>query len=316
VPPALLPELVPPGRPIGPVTPAAGAATGLRAGLPVIAGAADKGAEGLGCGCLDPSSASLSLGTAATAQVTSRRYFEPLAHMPPYPAALAGHYSPEVQVSRGYWLIAWFLREFAGTEREEARRLGTAAETLLDRLLEAAPAGSLGLVTLPHCGARLRDPDARGALVGLGGDHTRAHLYRSLIEGLAFALRDGLERLERAGGVRPERITVSGGASQSPAICQITADVLGRELWTGETFEATGLGAAVLAAAGAGLYPSPADAARAMVRPGRAYRPEPRASERYRQLYLRVHRRLQGRLAPLHRELGRILAGGGPEGEP
>lgn len=311
VPPALLPDLVPPGIPIGPVTRAAGAATGLPEGLPVVAGAADKGAEGLGCGCLDPSTASLSLGTAATVQTTSRRYFEPLAHMPPYPAALPGHYSPEVQVSRGYWLIAWFLREFAGAEREEARRLGVPAETLLDLLLEAAPAGSLGLVTLPHWGARLRDPDARGALIGLGGDHTRAHLYRSLIEGLAFALRDGLERIERAGRVRPERIAVAGGAAQSPAICQITADVLGRELWAGETFEAAGLGAAVLAAAGTGLHASPADAVRAMVRPGRAFRPEPRASDRYRQIYLRVHRRLPGRLAPLHRELRRILDGAG-----
>jgi sugar (pentulose or hexulose) kinase len=305
--PARLPDLVPPGRPIGPVSRAAWAATGIPEGVPVIACASDKGAESLGSGCVRDTMASLSLGTAASVQTISRRYFEPLPFMPAYPAALAGQYSPEVQVFRGYWMITWFLREFAWAEREEARALGVPAEAVLDRFLREVPPGSLGLMTLPHWGAQLLDPGARGSFIGLGAAHTRGHLYRSLIEGLGFALRDGLERIERAGRVPIERVTLAGGAAQSEAICQITADVLGRPLWAGETCQASGLGAAVLAAAGTGLYGSVAEAAAAMVRPGRRFTPEPRASERYQLLFRRVHRRIQARLAPLHRELRRIL---------
>jgi len=301
------PELVVPGAPIGRISRTAGAATGIAEGVPVIACASDKGAESLGTGCTGEAMASLSLGTAAAVQTMSPRYFEPLAFMPAYPAALPGQHSPEVQVFRGYWMISWFLREFAGPEREEARLRGVRPETLLDRFLREVPAGSQGLMTLPHWGAQLKDPAAKGCMIGLGEAHTRGHFYRSLIEGLGFALRDGLERIERAGGIRCEQIGLAGGAAQSEEICQITADIFGRPLCAGETFEAAGLGAAVITAAGAGLYGSMADAVRRMVRPGRVYAPRARDSELYRQLFLKVHRRIQRRLAPLNAQIRQIL---------
>jgi len=148
-------------------------------------------------------------------------------------------------------------------------------------------------------------------MIGFGAGHTRSHVYRYLIEGLGFALRDGLERIERAGGIAVERIGVAGGASQSAEICQITADTIGRPLCCGETFEAAGLGAAVLTAAGTGLYGSVAEAVPAMVRPGRTFAPRPGCAELYRQLYREVHRRIQPRLAPLHGQIRRILEGAG-----
>lgn len=315
--PAKLPELLAPGSPVGPVTRAAWASSGIPEGVPVIACASDKGAESLGTGCTGPHMACLSLGTAASVLTTSRRYFEPLAFMPAYPAALPGQYSPEVQVFRGYWMITWFLREFAPAEREAALGAGIAPEKLLDRFLRDIPAGSMGLMTLPHWGAQLKDPAAKGSMIGLGEVHTRGHVYRSLIEGLGFALRGGLERIERAGRIRVERIGIAGGASQSEEICQITADIFGRALCSGETFEAAGLGAAAITAAGAGLHGSIAEAVRLMVRPGRVYAPRARESELYRKLYLKVHRRIQGRLQPLHAQIRQILdyperpAGGG-----
>ena len=305
------PGLVPPGCPLGAVTRAACAATGIPEGVPVVACASDKGAESLGTGCIGPAQASISLGTAASVQATSPRYFEPLPFMPAYPAGLRGHFSPEVQVFRGYWMISWFLREFAPLEREQARLRGIPPEVLLDRLLAETPAGALGLMTLPHWGPCLQAPGAKGSMIGFGAGHTRSHVYRSLIEGLGFALRDGLERIERAGGIAVERIGVAGGASQSAEICQITADTIGRPLCCGETFEAAGLGAAVLTAAGTGLYGSVAEAVPAMVRPGRTFAPRPGCAELYRQLYREVHRRIQPRLAPLHGQIRRILEGAG-----
>jgi sugar (pentulose or hexulose) kinase len=302
-----LPELVAPGSPLGRITRAAGAATGIPEGVPVIACASDKGAESVGTGCIGAATACLSLGTAASVQTTTPRYFEPLAFFPAYPAAVAGSYSPEIQVFRGYWMISWFMREFAPAEREAAAKLGVPPEALLDRFLQEVPAGSLGLMTLPHWGPGLKSPGAKGSMIGLGEVHTRGYFYRSLIEGLGFALRDGLEQIERAGRARMERIAVAGGASQSVEICQITADIFGRELWAGETFEAAGLGVAALTAAGVGLHGGLAEAVRRMVRPGRSFAPRPANAELYRKLFLKVHRRIQGRLEPLHRQIRSIL---------
>ena len=204
-------------------------------------------------------------------------------------------------------MIHWFLREFAPAEREAAASAGVPPEALLDRFLREIPPGSLGLMTLPHWGPGLKTPGAMGSMIGLGEAHTRGCFYRSLIEGLGFTLRDGLERIEQAGRLRIERVGIAGGAAQSEAICQITADVFGRELWAGETHEASGLGVAAITAAGVGLYGNLADAVAGMVRPGRRYAPCPAAAELYRRLYLKVHRRIQKRLDPLHRQIRRIL---------
>ena len=305
--PAKLPVLVAPGQPLGALTSAAGQATGLPPGLPVIACASDKGCETVGIGCVEAHMASLSFGTTATVQTTTRRYFEPLAFMPPYPAALSGHYNPEVAIFRGYWMISWFKRELAPQEALAAAAGGVAPEEVLDRFLKAVPPGSMGLVTLPHWGPSLKQPLTKGAMVGFSDVHGRGHIYRSLIEGLAYGLREGLEKIERAGGVPIGRIGISGGATQSGEICQITADVLGRRLTTGETYETSGLGAAVLTAAGLGLYPSLPEAVRGMVRSGRTYAPRPEQARLYEQLYRRVYLKLYPGLRPLYDDIRSIL---------
>ncbi|MDR3669955.1 MAG: FGGY-family carbohydrate kinase [Holophaga sp.] len=305
--PAKLPGLVPAGALLGGISAAASAATGLPEGLPVIACASDKGTETIGVGCVGESMASLSLGTTATVQTTSARYFEPIAFMPPYPAAMAGHYNPEVEIFRGYWMISWFKRELAPQDVKEALDQGVPPEVLLDRYLRAVPAGSMGLLTLPHWGPSLQHPGTKGAMVGFGDVHTRGHLYRSVLEGLAFGLREGLERIEKAGKRRITRIGLSGGATQSREICQLTADIFGRELSAGETFETAGLGTAVITAVGVGLYRTIPEAAAAMVRVGRIYAPRPRQAALYDKLYRRVYRELHGRLQPLYREIRSIV---------
>jgi sugar (pentulose or hexulose) kinase len=302
----LLPELVPAGGLLGRITRAAALATGIPEGLPVVACASDKGAETLGIGCVDPTTASLSFGTTATVQTTSPRYFEPLTFMPPYPAACPGHFNPEVEIFRGYWMISWFKREFAAQEVQEALALGVPPEVVLDRHLKEIPPGAQGLVTLPNWGPSLKVPMAKGAIIGFGDVHTRGHLYRSVIEGLAFALREGLERIEKAGSLHIQQVGISGGATQSPEICQITADIFGRELTAGETFETAGLGAAAITAAGVGLHGSIPDAVRAMVRFGRTYTPDPKHGALYQEIYRKVYKRIFRRLHPLHDELRSI----------
>lgn len=307
---AQLPRLVPPGAPLGELEAHAAAALGLPRGLPVIAAAADKACEVLGCGALAPDVAHLSLGTAVAINTTQARYMEVQRLLPAYPAALPGHWNTEVHLPRGMWLVSWFREQFGAPERERATALGVAPETLFDELLATTPPGALGLVLQPHWSPGLRDPgpEARGAVVGFGAMHTRAHLYRALIEGLMYALRAGRDAIEARTGQRVVALHASGGGAHSVRVLQIAADVFGLPCARPAVEQTSALGAAMLAAAGLGLHASVAEAAHAMARRGLRVQPDPAAGATYDALYREVYRPLYGRLRPLYVRL-RALTG-------
>ena len=303
--PEQLPELAPVGTVLGKVTNAASTATGIPLGVPVIAAAADKACEVLGSGCLEPQVGAVSYGTTATINVCTRRYVEPLAFVPPYPAALPGHYDAEVQIFRGYWMVRWFKEQFGDRERLAAETLGVAPETLLDELVAAVPPGSLGLVLQPYWtpGIRHPGPEAKGAIIGFGDAHTRAHVYRAILEGLGYALRDGRERIERKTRVPLTELRVSGGGSQSDAAMQLTADIFRLPASRPHTCETSGLGAAIDCAVGLGLHADFATAVRSMTRVSRTFEPDRRNADLYDALYEQVYSRMYRRLAPLYRRL-------------
>jgi sugar (pentulose or hexulose) kinase len=301
-----LPELVPPGDQIGSVTKKAAEETGIARGTPVIACGSDKGCETIGMGVLRESVASLSFGTTATVQTTTKRYFEPLRFMPPYPAPIPGHYNPEVEIFRGYWMIAWFKNEFAYREVLQANELGIEPEEVLNDLLAQVPAGSMGLMVQPYWGPGLKNPSAKGAIIGFGDVHTRAHVYRAVIEGLGYALLDGLHNMERAGRFRAERVAVSGGASQSDQICQITADIFDLPLLRGKTYETSGLGAAIVTAVGLGIHPTFETAIDHMVKYDSAFEPNAKNVALYKELY-RVYSKMYAALRPLYRQTRDII---------
>lgn len=298
-----LPRLSPAGTVLGRLTASAARETGLPAGLPVVAAGSDKGCETIGVGVVDESSASLSFGTTATVQTTSRRYLEPLAFMPSYPAPIAGRFNPEVEIFRGYWMISWFKNQFAYQEVMEAQARGIPAEAMLDELLRSTEPGSHGLMMQPYWTAGLKQPSAKGAIIGFGDVHERSHLYRAIIEGLAFGLREGLEAIERVSRRRVSVLRVSGGASQSDAICQISADVLGLPLERGSTHETSGLGAAMCAAAGLGWYADVAQAAAAMSSTSRVFEPDASSAALYTELYSRVYKKMYRALGPLYESI-------------
>ncbi|MDI6893473.1 MAG: FGGY-family carbohydrate kinase [Bacillota bacterium] len=315
-----LPELTPPARKLGEVTEPAARATGLPAGLPVVAAAADKACEALGAGCLNPSLACIGYGTTATVNVTSPRYLEPIRLIPPYPSAVPGAYNLEFQVYRGFWLVSWFREQFGQPETAAAGAQGPGegppVETLLDRLAEGVAPGSQGLVLHPYWspGLRFPGPEARGAVVGFASFHTRAHFYRALLEGLAYAMREGRERIERRTGVPVRELRVCGGGSRSDLVMQITADVSDLPASRPGVAEASGLGAAVLAAVGAGLHRDLPTAVREMTRTGERFEPRREAVAVYDDLYRRVYRRLYPRLRPLYRELPGATGGAATRG--
>ncbi len=305
--PGRLPELQDPGSTLGVISPAAAEATGIPAGLPLIAAAADKACEVLGAGCTEPHQASLSLGTTATVNTTCRRYVEVVPLIPPFPAALAGAYSTEIQIYRGFWLVSWFLREFAATERAAAVAEGVSVETILDRAIATIPAGSEGLILQPTWspGAHI-GPEARGAIIGFTENHSRPHLYRAILEGLIYALRGGKELTERRTKTPITTLRVAGGGSQSDVVMQIAADIFGQVATRPHTFEASALGAAIIASVGLGVHPDPATAVRAMTRPGASFTPIPENVRLYGSIYREVYAPLYGRLQPLYRRLRSI----------
>jgi sugar (pentulose or hexulose) kinase len=306
--PAWLPELVSPTEPLGALTPSAAEALGLPVGFPVVAAAADKACEVLGSGATDPAIGAISYGTAATVSTTLTRYVEAVPLIPPFPSAIPGAWAPEIQVYRGYWMVEWFKREFGGPEVARAASLGVPAEALFDELVAAVPPGSMGLTLQPYWspGVRYPGPEAKGAIIGFGDVHTRAHLYRSILEGLAYALREGLERIAGRTGVTPTSLRIAGGGAQSAAVMQLTADVFGLPVTRGHTHDASGLGAAIDAAVGLGLHRDIESAVAAMVHVGEVRDPDPADQPRYDDLYRTVYQPMYGRLRPLYREIRRI----------
>ncbi len=306
--PEQLPELLPVGSVLGEVTAAASAETGIRAGTPVIAAAADKACEILGSGALASTMGALSYGTTATINVTAQTYLEVTPGMPPYPAAVPGLYSCEVQIFRGYWMVNWFKEQFGHAERATAETLGVAPEVLFDDMVGTVPAGSMGLTLQPYWSPGLREPgpEAKGAVIGFGDVHTRAHLYRAILEGLAYALREGRDRIEKRGRLGLTQLRVSGGGAQSDAAMQLTADIFNLPTARPHTHETSGLGAAIDCAVGLGLHKDFDQAVAQMTRIGRLFEPIAANVATYDALYERVYKRMYERLAPLYAEISRI----------
>lgn len=300
-------ELVEAGSVIGYVTKEASEQLGIREGLPVIASGSDKGCETLGSGCVDSRGASLSMGTTATVQMTTDKYVETEPFVPPYPAVLPGKYNPEVEIYRGYWMLSWFKNEFAHKEVKEAQALGIAAEELLNRHLKDVPAGSEGLVLQPYWTPGIKHPTARGAILGFADCHTRAHIYRAIIEGIAFGLYDGLLSIQKKTKIKVEFLSVSGGGSESDEICQITANIMGIPVRRAQTYETSSLGAAITAFTGIGVYPSFEEAAKGMVHISSEFKPDMKEHEFYEKMYRRIYRRIYPNNKKLYDDIKHIL---------
>jgi len=306
--PETLPRLVPPGDRLGSISQEAASLTGLPRGLPLISGASDKACEALGAGCLEPHQGCIGYGTTATINVNSRRYIEPIALVPPYPSAKTGEYNLEVQVFRGLWLVTWFKEQFAQAEEQAAQKLGLSAETLLEELASKTPPGAMGLVLQPYWTPGVRYPGqaAKGSLIGFGSVHKKEHVYRAILEGLAYALRQGKEMIERKTKTPIRELHVCGGGSRSDLLMQISADVFARPAARPSLYETSGLGAAILAAVGSGAQPDLKAAVREMTGQGDVFEPRPEAVRIYGDYYQEVYCRMYPKLRGLYQAIRRI----------
>ncbi len=188
-------DVVPPGTVYGKLTKAAAEATGLPEGLPVVSGAGDKQCEVLGGGAIGRGQTYLTYGTLSSAITTvyDKPIMSPVGAYMTMGAAVPGAWSPETNV-RGHWMVTWFKEEFGYQAVAEAQKRGCSPEQILNEEAEKVPPGAGGLVVFPYWDARPIVPEATGLMLGFySGYHKRPHVFRAILEGIAYGLRGSLE---------------------------------------------------------------------------------------------------------------------------
>jgi len=280
----VLPALFESQQITGTVSESASEQTGLRAGTPVVAGAGDQAAGAVGMGIVKPGSVSATIGTSGVVfAATNNPALDPRGRVHTFCHAIPNRWHV-MGVTQGAGLsLRWFRDQFGGDSYEE-----------LTAEAAKVPAGANNLLWAPYLmGERTPhlDPNARAALVGLTASHTRGHIVRAVLEGVAFSLRDSFE-IFREMNVPVESIRLGGGGARSKLWRQIQADIYRHAVDIVQAEEGAAYGAALLAGVGGGLWKSVDDACADVVRVVDRIEPNPAAVKvldplyrSYRELY-------------------------------
>ncbi len=275
--------------------------TGLRAGTPVVAGGGDQSAQAVGVGVVRPGTIAVTLGTSGVVfAATETPLIEPGGKLHAFCHAVANRWHLMGVMLSAAGSLQWYHDKFA-RDRSFADLVAEAAEV---------PPGSEGLLFLPYLsGERTPHPDpfARGAWIGLTGRHGPAHLTRSILEGVAFGLKDIFCLMADAGLASVDQIRLSGGGAKSALWRQILADVFAAELVTVNTTEGAAFGAALLAGVGAGVWSNVDEACAQTVFVSESIVPNADGVETYRALY-RHYKSLYPALKQTFHELGSMTS--------
>jgi len=300
------------GTVVGGLRKAAADELGLKEGTPVAQGAVDAYAGALGLGVTEPGKLALITGSS---HVMIGQTAEPI-HDPGFwgaftDAMIPGQYTVEAgQASTGS-VVAWFKNRFAGEAAAEAKRRGVDTYDVLNEAAEKLPIGSDGLIFLdyfqgnrsPHT-----DPLARGALWGLSLGHTPGHVFRAILEGICYGT-ENIFRTMRGHDFEPKLNVVSGGPTASELWMQLHADVSNVPVTLTKVSEGPVLGAAMLAAVGAGIYGDVQEAAESMVHAERTIEPDEDRHEEYR-FYLERYIETYPQMKESMQKMSRHVAGG------
>lgn len=308
--PELLPEVVESVAEAGTLTAAAAREMGLVAGIPIIAGGADNACAAVGNGITREGLVAVSTGTSGTVIAPSLKPLrDPKGRVHTFNHAVPGlWYVMGVMLAAGQSL-RWWRDEFGGAEKLVARACGMDPYELLGREAALAPPGAEGALWMPYLtGERTPhgDADARAGIIGLTARHTRGHVLRAVMEGVAFGLRDSLEII-RGLRIPIREIRLTGGGARSALWRQIQADVFGREVSVLRGNEGPAFGAALLAGVGVGVFSSCDEAAQRLLGPAEKVAPIPENVKCYTELY-GVYRGLYGALKPTFDALAKIPA--------
>jgi xylulokinase len=270
---SLLPALFESPDLCGKVSAEGAAATGLKPGTPVVAGAGDQAAGATGMGIVAPGAVSATIGTSGVVfAATDRPALDRQGRLHTFCHAIPGRWHVMGVTQAAGLSLRWFRDQFGTGSFQQTERTGHPdgrdPYELLSDEAATVPPGCDGLLWTPYLmGERTPhlDPHARGALLGLTAKHTRAHVIRAIMEGVAFSLRDTFTIFEQM-GVPVTRIRLGGGGARSRLWRQIQADVYGHEVECVEAEEGAAYGAALLAGVGAKVWPSVDEACSSVVR--------------------------------------------------
>ncbi|WP_158865769.1 FGGY-family carbohydrate kinase [Leifsonia sp. AG29] len=297
-----------PGEVGGVVSEAFAASTGIPAGIPVVHTANDKAAEALGAGLRDETTGLVSLGTYIAGMVVGRDYVEsPRSFFTNFASEPYRYIYESGGIRRGMWTVSW-LRDLLGSEVSDgARSSGISAEEHLNRLAASVPPGSDGLMCLLDWLAPPDKPHRKGAFIGFDERHGVAHMYRSILEGIAYSMKRAMTAMEDELGIRVERLVLSGGGSASDLCMQIFADVFAIPVLRNEVRDAAGLGAAICVAVACGIDATFDEAAQRMVRRADTFYPDPSTARLYEELGS-VYADIRDHTDPLLERTHRILS--------
>lgn len=283
----------------GHISEKAASETGLTAGTPVVGGGGDQAAQAVGVGAVQPGLVALTLGTSGVVFATTEApLVEPEGRLHAFCHAVPGRWNFMGVMLSAAGSLQWYRDTLAP---------GVAFDDLVAEA-STVSAGSDGLLFLPYLtGERTPYPDplARGAWVGLTVRHKRAHITRSVLEGVAFGIKDSFSLIQASGLGAIDQVRISGGGAKSALWRQIMADVLGVELVRVNTTEGAAFGAALLAGVGAGMYPSVPAACEATIQITGRTTPNRAVSEVYKDYYDR-YRALYPALAPEFRAIAEV----------
>jgi xylulokinase len=271
----LLPQLFESPDVCGKISADGAAACGLRQGTPVVAGAGDQAAGAVGMGIVAPGAVSATIGTSGVVfAATDRPALEPKGSLHTFCHAIPGRWHVMGVTQAAGLSLRWFRDQF-GAGADDGR---DPYEHLSEEAATVAP-GCQGLLWTPYLmGERTPhlDPQARGALVGLTASHTRAHVIRAILEGVAFSLRDTFTLFDEM-KVAVTRIRLGGGGARSALWRQIQADVYGHDVEIVEAEEGAAYGAGILAGVGAGIWKSVDEACAAVIRVAKTVSSQPQS---------------------------------------
>lgn len=288
IPVGILPIPAASGTRVGEVSAAAAEACGLAPGTPVSIGAGDQSAGAVGAGIVRKGLVSVSMGTAgAVAAYLDSPFRDPGGKTMVTCHPMDGRWLLEGYQAAAASVYRWYRDQLGGLEQQEAQAGGEDFFELMNARVAAVPAGAGGLLVFPYFAAAATpryNPSARGMVLGLTFSHDRYALARAFMEGISMDMKDMLNSMASS-GVAVTEARLLGGPTRSRVWNQIQADVYGIPVTTLAVTDATVLGAAILGGVGAGLFPSIAEAAEAMVRLDERYEPERESVELYGELY-------------------------------
>lgn len=286
---AMLPPLFESPQVCGTVCASGAGATGLRTGTPVVAGAGDQAAGAVGMGIARAGAVSATIGTSGVVfAATDGPAMDPQGRLHTFCHAIPGRWHVMGVTQAAGLSLRWYRDRFGEASPAMRQKDGRDSYDIFAEEASSAPAGSDGAFWLPYLmGERTPhlDPKARAALIGLTASHTRAHVLRAILEGVAFSLKDTFTIFDEM-GIPVTSIRLGGGGARSSLWRQIQADIYGHEVEIVAAEEGAAYGAAILAGVGAGGWSSVEQACEAVVRVAQRIAPNARDSSTMQQAYV------------------------------